>query len=223
MLLPKGSQELPSSLLIWSHWDEHPPHCGVNRSLVLYLKASVWHWCSPSSIPLACREGKGDEMGEPLLEPDAALIGALVSPTPSCAVHAVSVQCWGWLSIGGCSRWSMLGHEGSLLKPAAWNTRSWCLHLPVLSLCQLELSAQPQQHCTLSGGPRISFPAGSIQRQLHGSSAYGGNRTPWLQCPWSLSETCCLSLPPLACSSLVVLQQFYVLCLSVEGKWYPGP
>lgn len=67
--------------------------------------------------------------------------------------------------------------------------------------------------------PGTGFSAGSGRRQLHGSSAYGGNRTPsppaWLQCLWSPSETCCLSLPPLVCSSLAVFQQVSVLCLCV--------
>lgn len=75
----QNTQKLPSALLIWSHWDnECQPHSGLTRSLVLDLGASTWHWRSPSSIPLSFREGKGDEMGEPLLEPDAALTELLL-------------------------------------------------------------------------------------------------------------------------------------------------
>lgn len=129
--------------------------------------------------------------------------------------------CWRMLQDGSC--WNMKGM--SLLKPATQDPgrrretqrhctaqAAGCPH-PQASQFDLCWLGRHRARCPAPAAlgpalvaPRMGFSVGSSQRQLCGSSAYGGNPTPplpaWLQCPRSPSETCCLSFPPSACSIL---------------------
>lgn len=135
----------------------------------------------------------------------------------------------------------MPGHEGvSLLKPATRDpgrrgdtrchrpascTRSYVPlppGLPIRFLPTGEASSSlpsPGSIGPCLAAPRMGFSVGSSRRQLCGSSAYGGNRTPsppaWLQCPRSPSETCCLSLP--WCVAALPCFSRFLFCVGVSG------
>lgn len=133
---------------------------------------------------MAFGEGKGDEVGEPGLEPDAALTAALASPAPTRVVRASTqlpspAQHQRMLQDGPC--WDTKGV--SLLKPAAWDpgrrgdarhrrpaprTRSWVPPTPLSAEAwSSPLSPSGVKPCLAV--PRTGFPAGSGRRQLRGS------------------------------------------------------
>lgn len=178
----------------------------------------------PFLMPSACREGKGDKTGEPLLEPDSALTGVLVSPASSGAVHAVSAQCWGWLSsedAPGGPHWDMKGVSLNLLpgtqRAGALTSQfshyaNWssvpspssiapCLVAPGWGLAQ-----DPS-----SGSSMDQVPVEGIARR--GCNAHGARQKPiaFHSLPWHVAALWCFS------------KFMFHVYLSVEGKWYPGP
>lgn len=126
------------------------------------------------------------------------------------------------LQDGPC--WDMKGV--SLLKPAAWDTRSWCPHSrasqfsPCANWSSL-LSPSSIAPCLVipgrallqdpsSGSSTDQVPTEGIARR--GCNAHGAHQKPIAFCslPWHVAASWCFS------------RFMFRVCLSVEGKWYPG-